>query len=157
MFEAMFVSENDSGPDKSRVVIVGGGPSSLTCCERLRKEGYKGEIVILSKETHPTYDRPKLSKALDVEPQTVYLRPPEYYKEINVDFYHNAVSFAPSKKMKSSNYTRCIMPKSNTSGGAHLHGEVPVQHSCEETWQRCGDTVFYFDVPGNRTPDLPHR
>ena len=156
MFEAMFVSENDSGPDKSRVVIVGGGPSSLTCCERLRKEGYKGEIVILSKETHPTYDRPKLSKALDVEPQSVYLRPPEYYKEINVDFYHNAVSFAPPKKSNlqiilAVLYRRVIRVAGPISTAKCLCNTAAKKRG------NGGDTVFYFDIPVNRTPDLPHR
>ena len=74
------------------MVIIGGGPSSLTCCETLRKEGFEGQIILLTKERHPTYDRPKLSKALDIQPEQIYLRTSEFYKAINVELYLNTVS-----------------------------------------------------------------
>ena len=56
-------------------------------------------------------------------------------------------------------YTRRITPKRVTSCGSHLRGLAPGQHSSEETsqrWRVVGDTVS-FDLPGSRTPDLPHR
>ena len=56
-------------------------------------------------------------------------------------------------KLKKSNldYTRGMTPKRVTSGGAHLRGSVPGQHSSEETSQRCrviGDTVSGSIDPG---------
>ena len=45
---------------------------------------------------------------------------------------------------ESNLYTRRITPKRVTSGGAHLRGLAPGQHSSEETSQRrrvVGDTV----------------
>ena len=59
--------------------------------------------------------------------------------------------FDPTKKSEPL-YTRVITPKRVTSGGAHLRGLAPRQHSFEETshrWRRC----VRFDRPGNRTRD----
>ena len=58
----------------------------------LRKEGFKGQIIVLCKDKHPAYDRPKLSKALDVTPEAAYLRSLEFYKKIDVEFHLNTVS-----------------------------------------------------------------
>ncbi|CAK8671079.1 unnamed protein product [Clavelina lepadiformis] len=73
-------------PEDHNVVIIGGGPSSLTCAETLRKEGFTGRVILVSKERHPPYDRPKLSKALDVSPSSAYLRPgQDYYEKIGIE------------------------------------------------------------------------
>jgi len=80
------------------VVIIGGGPSSLTCAETLRKEGYFGRIMIISREKHPPCDRPKLSKALDIEPVTAYLRQDvEYYISTGIELYNNTVCASVSE------------------------------------------------------------
>ncbi len=46
----------------SRVVIVGGGGTGDAAAFALRKRGFDGEIVILSADHDPPYDRPYLSK-----------------------------------------------------------------------------------------------
>ena len=38
------------------------GPASVVCIETLRQEGFKGKIVLCSREDTLPYDRPKLSK-----------------------------------------------------------------------------------------------
>ena len=38
--------------DKSRYVIIGGGPAALTCAETLRQMEYKGEIIIFTEENY---------------------------------------------------------------------------------------------------------
>ena len=38
------------------------GPASVECSETLRQEGFKGRIVLASRENVLPYDRPKLSK-----------------------------------------------------------------------------------------------
>ena len=38
------------------------GPAGVECAETLRREGFKGKVIIASRETVLPYDRPKLSK-----------------------------------------------------------------------------------------------
>jgi NADPH-dependent 2,4-dienoyl-CoA reductase/sulfur reductase-like enzyme len=46
----------------SRVVIVGASVGGLKTAQALRSEGFEGEIVLVDLESHPTYDKPPLSK-----------------------------------------------------------------------------------------------
>ena len=48
------------------VVIIGGGPATVTALQTLRSEGFAGKITVLSKEEVLPYDRTKLSKNLAV-------------------------------------------------------------------------------------------
>ena len=56
-------------------------------------------------------------------------------------------------QIKKSNlhYTRSITPKRVTSGGVHLSGLAPGQHSSEETsqrWRAVGDSTSDLTGPG---------
>lgn len=48
---------------EDRIVIVGGGAAGFAAADLLRREGYAGEVVILSEDADPPYDRTMLSKA----------------------------------------------------------------------------------------------
>lgn len=61
------------------VVVVGGGPAAATCVETLRQEGFQGRIVMVCKEDALPYDRIKVSKILDFDPQKQALRPQSFY------------------------------------------------------------------------------
>ena len=63
------------------------------------------------------------------------------------------------KGESSLDYTRDITPMRVTSGGLHLRGLAPGQHSSEEMSQReqAVSGTVRFDRPGNRTAHLPHR
>lgn len=86
-----------SAEDKRVFVIVGGGPAGAICAETLRKEGFTGKIVLISKEKLLPYDRPKLSKALSIAADKIVLRPAEFYAQNNIEmvlgkevhFYHS--------------------------------------------------------------------
>lgn len=45
-----------------RIVIVGGGAAGFAAAEMLRRQQFRGSIVMLSSETSPPVDRPNLSK-----------------------------------------------------------------------------------------------
>lgn len=45
-----------------RVVVVGGGAAGFAAVERLRREGFDGELVLVSSEPHVPVDRTQLSK-----------------------------------------------------------------------------------------------
>lgn len=49
---------------KKNVLIIGGGPASVTCAETLRQEGFQGDITIVTKDKYIPYDRIKLSKVI---------------------------------------------------------------------------------------------
>jgi NADPH-dependent 2,4-dienoyl-CoA reductase/sulfur reductase-like enzyme/nitrite reductase/ring-hydroxylating ferredoxin subunit len=46
----------------ARIVIVGGGAAGFAAAEKLRHEGYEGDITVVSGEDAPPVDRPILSK-----------------------------------------------------------------------------------------------
>ncbi|XP_061637458.1 apoptosis inducing factor mitochondria associated 4 isoform X3 [Phyllopteryx taeniolatus] len=48
------------------ILLVGGGPAALVCAETLRQNCYQGRIVMVTKDTLPPFDKPKLSKAVTV-------------------------------------------------------------------------------------------
>nr|QHB15539.1 apoptosis-inducing factor 3 [Bemisia tabaci] len=61
------------------IVIIGGGAAGASCVETIRQEGFTGRVVLISKEPHLPYDRPKLSKMLDVDVKKIYLRSEDFY------------------------------------------------------------------------------
>lgn len=49
--------------------VVWAGPAGLVCAETLRQEGFTDRIVMCTMDTHPPYDRPKLSKVCTQRPR----------------------------------------------------------------------------------------
>jgi NADPH-dependent 2,4-dienoyl-CoA reductase/sulfur reductase-like enzyme/nitrite reductase/ring-hydroxylating ferredoxin subunit len=77
---------NASAPQK--IVIVGGGAAGFAAAEMLRREGYDGNIVVLSQEAARPVDRPNLSKdnlAGSVPEDWAYLEPDEFYTKNRID------------------------------------------------------------------------
>jgi NADPH-dependent 2,4-dienoyl-CoA reductase/sulfur reductase-like enzyme/nitrite reductase/ring-hydroxylating ferredoxin subunit len=71
-----------------RIVIVGGGAAGFAAAEMLRREGFAGELTMLSSDDAAPYDRPNCSKdylAGNAPEDWMPLRPPEFYKDQSVD------------------------------------------------------------------------
>ncbi len=82
--------ENKSHP--ASIVIVGGGAAGLAAAEMLRRKGYGGPLTMLSAVADPPVDRPNLSKdflAGNAQDDWIPLRPPDWYKEQEIDLVLN--------------------------------------------------------------------
>ena len=70
-----------------RIAIVGGGAAGFAAAFTLRQEGYGGEIVLITADCDPPYDRPNLSKdylAGAAAPDWLPLRPFDWYRDNDV-------------------------------------------------------------------------
>jgi len=71
------------------IVIVGAGQAGGWAAKTLRAEGYKGAIVLIGAERHPSHERPPLSKAVlsgEAAPETTHLFKPEEHAALSMDF-----------------------------------------------------------------------
>jgi NADPH-dependent 2,4-dienoyl-CoA reductase/sulfur reductase-like enzyme/nitrite reductase/ring-hydroxylating ferredoxin subunit len=78
------------GPPEApaKIVVVGGGAAGFAAAEMLRRQGYRGSIVMLSSEAAPPVDRPNLSKdylAGSAPEDWLPLRPASFYAEAAID------------------------------------------------------------------------
>src|SRR6202165_3722213 len=71
-----------------KIVIVGGGAAGFAAAEMLRRQEYRGSIVMLSSDAAPPVDRPNLSKdylAGSAPEDWLPLRPDGFYAEAGID------------------------------------------------------------------------
>jgi NADPH-dependent 2,4-dienoyl-CoA reductase/sulfur reductase-like enzyme/nitrite reductase/ring-hydroxylating ferredoxin subunit len=75
-----------------RIVIVGGGAAGFAAAEMLRRQDYRGSIVMLSSEAAAPVDRPNLSKdflAGSAPEDWLPLRPEDFYADAAIDLRLN--------------------------------------------------------------------
>ena len=71
-----------------KIVIVGGGAAGFAAAEMLRRQEFRGSIVMLSNDAAPPVDRPNLSKdylAGSAPEDWLPLRPDSFYAEAGID------------------------------------------------------------------------
>lgn len=69
-------------------IIAGAGLAGAKAAETLRAEGFDGPVVLLGDERERPYERPPLSKGYLLgtsEKEKVYVHPPQWYAEHDVD------------------------------------------------------------------------
>jgi len=74
----------DSAADPREFVIVGAGAAGYAAAQTLREEGFRGSIVMITREDRAPYDRPNLSKDYlhgHAEPEWMPLRSEEFFSE----------------------------------------------------------------------------
>jgi len=77
--------------DKRVFVLVGGGCASYSAAETLRREGFGGRIVMLSKEAHLPYYRGALSKGFGLSAKDLCLRTKDFYDELDIEIVQNVL------------------------------------------------------------------
>src|SRR5450631_452871 len=76
-----------------KIVIVGGGAAGFAAAEMLRRQEFRGSIVMLSNDAAPPVDRPNLSKdylAGSAPEDWLPLRPDSFYAEAEIELRLNA-------------------------------------------------------------------
>src|SRR5580693_7531796 len=72
----------------STILIVGGGQAGAQAIDTLRREGYKGRLVLVSDEPHLPYQRPPLSKKFlsgEMAEDRLLFRHKAFYDEHQID------------------------------------------------------------------------
>lgn len=72
----------------SGIVVIGAGQAGATLVEKLRANGYEGQITLIGEEPHLPYQRPPLSKKYllgEMEQERLHLRPESFYDENRID------------------------------------------------------------------------
>jgi len=87
-----------------RIVVVGGGAAGFAAAEMLRRQDYRGSIVMLSSDAAAPVDRPNLSKdylAGGAPEDWLPLRPESFYAEASIDLRLGAEVAAIDPKAKN--------------------------------------------------------
>ncbi|KAG8002048.1 Apoptosis-inducing factor 3 [Nibea albiflora] len=75
-------------PDvKQTILLIGGGPAALVCAETLRQNCYQGRIIMITRDKLPPFDKPKLSKAMNVDSSSILLRPSDFFQQYGIDVW----------------------------------------------------------------------
>lgn len=78
----------DSSADARLFVILGGGAAGYAAAQTLREDGFRGRVLMVTREGRPPYDRPNLSKDYlqgHTEPGWIPLRADEFFAEHDIE------------------------------------------------------------------------
>jgi NADPH-dependent 2,4-dienoyl-CoA reductase/sulfur reductase-like enzyme/nitrite reductase/ring-hydroxylating ferredoxin subunit len=98
-----------SSAEPKNLVICGGGAAGFAAAEMLRRQGFSGDIAMLSNDSAAPVDRPNLSKdylAGSAPEDWMPLRPDSFYDEANIDLRLNTdivAIDARARKIRTAN------------------------------------------------------
>ncbi|XP_077016414.1 apoptosis-inducing factor 3 isoform X3 [Tamandua tetradactyla] len=157
---AKCISPSAGHSSSTNVLIVGAGAAGLVCAETLRQEGFSDRIVLCTLDRHLPYDRPKLSKSLDLQPEQLALRPKEFFRAygievlteaqvVTVDVKNKKVVFKDGFKLE---YSKLLLAPGSRNGGGLLPDREGALGVCGGTG---GDT--FQEVFGGACGARPHE
>lgn len=109
-----------------RYLLIGGGLASVSCADALRRRGADGEILIVSREPDPPYDRPPCSKEYlrgQRSAQEIELRPAAWYarREIGLRTRTSVMRLDPSARTaRLSDRTEVSFDRALLATGANV-------------------------------------
>jgi len=126
------MAAHDPVADSRQFVIIGAGAAGYAAAQTLREEGFRGSVVMITREDRAPYDRPNLSKDYlhgHAEPEWMPLRPEEFFSEhdiqlllnrevTRVDAHTKTITFAGGETME---YDALLV----ATGGAPLRLNIP--------------------------------
>lgn len=89
----------------SRVLIIGASHSGVAMAENLRRLKFQGQITIIDREPNLPMERPPLSKAWLINPDTTSnqkLRQPEWYQDNNIELVLGAEVISANQEAKTA-------------------------------------------------------
>ena len=88
----------------NNLVIVGTGQSAMQCALTLRRNKFKGRIILVGKERHLPYQRPPLSKEFlsgEATLERVYMKSKEFFDQNEVEIIFSTEVNSIDRKNKS--------------------------------------------------------
>ena len=85
-------------------IVVGGGQAGLQVCESLRREGFDGNLTLVSEENFLPYHRPPLSKGFllgEVSSERLTIRPQSFFEKQNIQYQKNVRVTALDRSRKT--------------------------------------------------------
>lgn len=82
------MTKRDAAADERVFVILGGGAAGYAAAQTLREDGFRGRVLLITREDRAPYDRPNLSKDYlqgHAEPEWMPLRADEFYAEHEIE------------------------------------------------------------------------
>ncbi|CAF0778011.1 unnamed protein product [Adineta steineri] len=115
------IPDNLEIDEKPVVAILGAGAAGFTCADMLRQNGFRGRILLFTREGTLPYDRVQLSKQPLKKPQELLLRDQPYFKKAKIDLIldtevtniswstKNLTYHTLGKQMKSEQYDYLVL------------------------------------------------
>lgn len=82
------MSRREPGKDDRKFVIIGGGAAGYSAAQSLRENGFKGSVLMITREMRLPYDRPNLSKDYlhgEAKEEWMPLREDSFYAEHDIE------------------------------------------------------------------------
>jgi NADPH-dependent 2,4-dienoyl-CoA reductase/sulfur reductase-like enzyme/nitrite reductase/ring-hydroxylating ferredoxin subunit len=81
------MAQRDASADPRQFVIIGAGAAGYAAAQALREEGFRGNVVMITREDRAPYDRPNLSKDYlhgHADPEWMPLRGEDFFREHDI-------------------------------------------------------------------------